>query len=389
MLDFLPLRRRAALMAAGLGLWSWRGADASPLKRDEHVLPIPGLLCMDASGAAQADIAVWVYEDERRPGARSLFARYLGIDLDGLNGPQRALFETRARLFLKDSERGKRLTVVIDGAGSVALNPTDPAGRSTTRVTLPGTVWQGGAEPLRYAVVRPTAPSPADAATHRHGQGQLWPVAETGLSIVSDIDDTIKVSEVGNTRQLLRNTFLEAFQAVPGMAAWYRQMCSAAQQAVEPVGASAASVCCHYLSSSPLQLLPVLQRFIEEAGFPPGPLHLREATAWRSLLPGSADSESLKLGRLRQWLDDFPARRFVLIGDSGEADPEIYACIARQYPGQVAAIFIRDVTGEDAAAPRYAQVFEGVPRSRWHIIRDGHDGLAITEAGGLVTGLAP
>jgi len=63
-------------------------------------------------------------------------------------------------------------------------------------------------------------------------------------------------------------------------------------------------------------------------------------------------------------------RRFILIGDSGEADPEIYASIARRYPQQVIRIFIRDVTGEGEKARRYQKTFKGLPKSLWTVFRD-------------------
>ena len=63
-------------------------------------------------------------------------------------------------------------------------------------------------------------------------------------------------------------------------------------------------------------------------------------------------------------------RRFVLVGDSGELDPEAYADAYRAYPDQIAAIYIRDVSDEGRDAPRYRTTFSGVPPERWQIFRD-------------------
>ena len=73
-----------------------------------------------------------------------------------------------------------------------------------------------------------------------HGSALLVP--EHGLSVVSDIDDTIKISQVRDRRELLRNTFAREFVAAPGMAARYQQL------------AASADTRFHYVSSSPLQL---------------------------------------------------------------------------------------------------------------------------------------
>ena len=70
-------------------------------------------------------------------------------------------------------------------------------------------------------------------------------------------------------------------------------------------------------------------------------------------------------------MEDFPQRRFLLVGDSGELDPEIYGEIARMQGARIEGIVIRDVTQESREAPRYAAAFEGVDPAAWHLWRDG------------------
>ncbi|KAI8145503.1 hypothetical protein BJV82DRAFT_511587 [Fennellomyces sp. T-0311] len=55
-----------------------------------------------------------------------------------------------------------------------------------------------------------------------------------------------------------------------------------------------------------------------------------------------------KLDTIPQILQDFPNRKFILVGDSGERDPEIYQHLYKQYPNQIIKIFIHDVTSERA-----------------------------------------
>ena len=100
-------------------------------------------------------------------------------------------------------------------------------------------------------------------------------------------------------------------------------------------------------------------------------MHLRESTTWRTLIPGSGESRAHKLAAIARLMEDFPLRRFLLIGDSGELDPEIYGEVARTRPERVEGVVIRDVTGEGRDAARYARAFEGVAPERWHIFRDG------------------
>jgi hypothetical protein len=86
----------------------------------------------------------------------------------------------------------------------------------------------------------------------------------------------------------------------------------------------------------------MLDQFLLESHFPPGSMHLRDDGKMLARLvetPGQAKRDAiLKI------LADFPKRRFVLIGDSGEIDLEIYTRIAMDHPDQIFKIYIRDVT---------------------------------------------
>jgi phosphatidate phosphatase APP1 len=61
----------------------------------------------------------------------------------------------------------------------------------------------------------------------------------------------------------------------------------------------------------------------------------------------------------------FPRRRFVLVGDSSERDGELYAGVARKYPGQVAGIHIREAGGKHR---NWDALFAGV--QGWQVFRD-------------------
>jgi len=91
-----------------------------------------------------------------------------------------------------------------------------------------------------------------------------------------------------------------------------------------------------YVSSSPWNLFSFLTAFLEHRDFPAGPVLLRD-------LLGTSAGREQKSVRLHEILDLHPDLRFVLIGDSGEKDPEIYAALVRSYPGRIIAIYIREV----------------------------------------------
>jgi len=179
-----------------------------------------------------------------------------------------------------------------------------------------------------------------------------------GLSVVADIDDPIKRTEVRDHREMLLNTFVREFAPVPGMAAWFQRVARA-----DP----AASF--HYVSGSPHQLHPALAGFLEEQAFPAGTMHLRSVSISKEIF-GAGGTRAHKLAAIGQLLEDFPRRRFVLVGDSGEQDPEIYGELARAHPDRIVAILIRDAAGEPADSPRFAEAMRGIPHERWRLFAD-------------------
>ena len=161
--------------------------------------------------------------------------------------------------------------------------------------------------------------------------GQIELIPPTGLSVISDIDDTIKVSNVGNLSQLLTNTFLREFQEVEGMSAVYRSWAD--------LGARF-----HYVSSSPWQLFQPLVNLRVRGKFPHGSFHLREFR-WRDQMFGRIRRPQYrgKAVVIHSLLRSMPQRKFVLIGDSGEHDPEIYQRVCQRYPAQILGLFIRQI----------------------------------------------
>ncbi|POR37506.1 Uncharacterized protein TPAR_02282 [Tolypocladium paradoxum] len=153
-----------------------------------------------------------------------------------------------------------------------------------------------------------------------------------GVSLISDVDDTIKHSNISaGAREIFRNTFVRELGdlTVDGVKEWYNQM--------HDLGVSI-----HYCSNSPWQLFPVLASFFKQGGLPPGSLHLKQYSGMlQGIFEPVAERKKTTLNRLMR---DFPKRRFILVGDSGEADLEVYTELALANPGRILAVFIRDVT---------------------------------------------
>lgn len=333
-------------------------ADASNIRSDEHIIFFPTLAYRDErDGDWVVPIHGWVFEPERdsirRSAALTLLRKSLGLsERDG----EALLFQERAREFLVDNERGKRILIRINGT-THALPGSEADGHVEAKLRIPPrSLTTRTAESLEsgkwitFQAVLPKGDS-------RRFSGSFQLLGPDGLSVISDIDDTIKVSAVLNKPALLINTFLREFEAVPGMAGAYR---SWAKQ-----GASF-----HYISASPWQLYNPLRDFADKEGFPAGTFHLKSFRVKDSSFFSLFDSPyEYKLAIIEPILKAFPRRRFVLVGDSSEKDPEVYGQLARDYPARIRHIFIRDVTDEPAESDRYRKAFENVPPDRWRIFR--------------------
>ena len=181
-----------------------------------------------------------------------------------------------------------------------------------------------------------------------------------GLSIVSDIDDTIKETRVTNRRELLMNTFVRDFRSVDGMAAVYRNW-------------KTAGAYFHYVSSSPWQLFEPLVDMQHEFGFPPGSMHLRNFRLRDQLLQKLMFRRKGKAAEIKRLVKNLPARKFVLIGDSGEKDPEIYQKIRRRRPDQIKGVFIREIEGRPMNRERLLKMKDPTADNGCVVFTSPHD----------------
>lgn len=176
-----------------------------------------------------------------------------------------------------------------------------------------------------------------------HARGEvLVPPADAELAVVSDVDDTVVETGVTNRLAMVRTVFLRNAHTrlpFPGVGAFYDALHRG------PGGHGRNPV--FFVSSSPWNLYDLLAEFMELHGIPRGPLLLRDFGLDRGKLLKTSNREH-KLAQIRPLFDTYPNLPFVLIGDSGEHDPEIYREVVHLYPGRVRAIYIRDVTAEAA-----------------------------------------
>lgn len=323
---------------------------------DEQIVFYPTLgQRVPGKGAWKLEVHGCVFEPEKRGLTLAALREALDLKDIELTPDEQRIFGERARLFLVDHERGKRVFVRI-GDRIFDAGKSKADGHFSGEVLLNESEAQGFQKPTDggNGVIQFAAELPSGDA--RGYAGDVVLLEETGLSVISDIDDTIKITQVRDRSATLRNTFVRPFKPVPGMAELYQNLARSNQAAF------------HYVSASPWQLGLPLSEFVRSNGFPSGTFALKKFR-WkdRSFLSLFADPEKYKPAVIEPLLKRFPNRRFLLIGDSGERDPEVYAALARKYPQQIVGLWIRDVTGETASSERYQRTFRGLSSELWQV----------------------
>lgn len=297
----------------------------------------------------------WVHET--RGSAASLaetFARSFGDPSDA----EMEIFRSRFAPFVADSESGEKVTIVFEGDSekaefqiaddSGAFPTSDRNGLIQGNIYLPRDKAEQLLEQQRSA--RGWLRYSVNSLDHS-GSGMVQLIEHEGLSVISDIDDTIKITEIpAGGRVVVRNTFFRKFEPAPGMADRYRDFGPAAF---------------HYVSGSPWQLYSPLAEFVAgtDNRFPAGTFHMKNVRknplsgdSWRDFAELTMNENvtfNQKVTQITTLMTHFPKRRFILVGDSGEKDPEVYRQIRSAFPEQVQEVWIRDVVNaRELAASR-------------------------------------
>ena len=326
-------------------------ADYSDIKYDEHVI------FFNTTGWLSADkthwnipIHAWIYEPQNSEVRKGIFASILESKFGLIASMDtEENFLRRTNLMIADNERGKALVIQI-ASQTIALPASKENGHIDTILKIPTEVANAFSDQGQIHYFAVTQPG-----DDRRFEGDVRLIFDHGISVISDIDDTIKTTNVTDHKQLLDNTFFKDFEEISGMSALYRQL-------------ALHDAAIHFVSSSPWQLYDPLDEFISSSGFPWATLNLkyirfRDETFFNLFKKGT-ETKPLQIEPI---LQRFPNRRFILIGDSGEQDPEVYGDIARRYPAQVHRILIRNADDSDAESDRYKIAFKNIARNKWQL----------------------
>lgn len=291
-------------------------------------------------------IRVWVHKRRRIDFLTDDLIRALLDDEEGGPVPsEEEIIRCRECVadFIADDDSGEEVSILDDDGNKLYSFPseTNANGLVEGEFQLPG-----------HLSGRLNVTAKVDQFLFRdfEGRGRVHLLEPEGKSVVSDIDDTIKVSEIpAGKRVILRNTFLRDYVEAEGMRDRYRALGD--------------EVSFHYVSGSPWQLFKLLHTFlIERSGFPEGTFHMKSLRKSPLDLPnfigdlkkfigGKEYTKEQKVGQIIGLMENLPGRRFTLIGDSGELDPEVFTEVREARGEQVEKIIIRDVVNARSNAP--------------------------------------
>lgn len=236
-----------------------------------------------------------------------------------------------ARLRARFQDVQREVTADEEGMFQLWIEPSRPIAGDE--------IWQS----VELELVEPTSDQqrgPVRAVGH-----VLIPPASAEFGVISDIDDTVIQSDVSSFLRMLRTVLFSNARTrlpLPGVAALYRALHTGTHGgAGNPM---------FYVSNGLWNLYDLLEDFFALNDIPGGPiLLLRNWGVYRNeLLP--THQRAHKLGLIRPILELYTDLPFILIGDSSEADPEIYHELVHQYGERILAVYIRTV-GRDLERP--------------------------------------
>ncbi|UJP66822.1 App1 family protein [Mongoliitalea daihaiensis] len=164
------------------------------------------------------------------------------------------------------------------------------------------------------------------------------PYEACDFGVISDIDDTIVPTGATRLWEMVKTTFFgNAHTRLPfeGVAEFYQAL----HRGMDGLDSNPF----FYVSSSPWNLYDFLMEFLDAHQIPKGPLMLRDLGLSREQFIAGSHWEH-KLRQVEKVFEVEKELPFILIGDSGQHDAEIYLQVIKDYPGRVKAVYIRSVS---------------------------------------------
>lgn len=253
---------------------------------------------------------------------------------------------------------------------------TDDGGYFECEIALPRPLETTGWHGIDLQLIDPAPPA---GKAIRATVQVLVPTPTARFGVISDIDDTVLWSNVTNKLKMLAMlaiTNAHTRKPFKGVTALYCAL-------RDGVGGNEGNPI-FYVSSSPWHLYTPLVDFLQTQGIPLGPLMLKELGI-RALF-GTDRHHSHKLANIERILQTYPHLPFILIGDSGQQDPEIYKQVVERHPQRVRVIYIRNINPDPARIDAIDRLIEEVRRTDTQLVLvpDSEFAAAHAAAEGLI-----
>lgn len=205
----------------------------------------------------------------------------------------------------------------------------------------------------------------------------LVPSPKVDYGIITDIDDTILHTGVVSLlkwRVIYNTIFKNAKHRLPleGAPEFYHLLHRGKSgENSNPI---------FYVSHSPWNMYRYLELFLRQHQFPKGPILLR---SFKTILQKKRGDKPQKQKEILNILKTYPEMRFILIGDSGEYDADIYIEIAQMYPERILAIYLRSVK-HTRKMLRIKGLFENYKTTPVLLVDNSKQAIAHAQANGFI-----
>ncbi len=339
-----------------VSVWLFVGCARCVVGKNERAdfYPTPSRF-NEAKKAWEVTLEGRIYEPKENAAIKATVASLRILNLAVQKIDTRFVDERLASLFA-ENKKGRRVRLQFSDRGTPAkIGKTNSVGQFEKQIEIPAD-----------RMTRPDADGFASysvsACAPQEPSGFVQLLASSGTSVISTVDDTLKITGSDAPAAAAVNSLLRRYESVPGMARLYQDW-------------HAKGAAFHYVSGMPRELYPSFARFLAEGGFPKGSIELRTwSLQGESLLDkmdqlaAAFNDESFKNDVISKMLEQFPNRRFILVGNSVSNDPEVMGELAYRYPSRVSAVYILDPMQADTRA-RLETAFREVPKEKWHVFR--------------------
>ncbi|KAK5115693.1 hypothetical protein LTR62_000782 [Meristemomyces frigidus] len=200
------------------------------------------------------------------------------------------------------------------------------------------------------------------------GNATAYLVPNEGLTIISDIDDILRITKIYEPEQGLLNSFARPFTPWQNMPSIYANWSQ-----------SLPNLHFHYLTTTPEQVTRNYMQFIYSTypggSFDDRPLNFSDVSA----------TLSVRKYLLDKVFQTFPQRKFILVADTSNSDVmRDYPQMVTDYPGQVQCIFLRNTTATDPGDkfPYDTSGFKGLSQNQYMFFVNADDLTGLDIAGG-------